>query len=67
MTADSRVASAMPAHMLRPNEISKALGTRAPMPTNRLCASDIWPAKPPTMFQASASPTNTSVCVAMPR
>ena len=47
----------MPSHMLMPSLSSSALDSIAPMPMNRLCAIEIWPAMPPTMFHDEASAT----------
>ena len=66
-TAETAAAISMPSHRLTPSLSSKALDSRAPMPTNTLWPSDIWPAMPATMFQASARPIYTSASVAMPR
>ena len=46
-----------PSHMLIPSFNNSAVENIAPIPMNRLWASDIWPAIPPTIFHDDARAT----------
>jgi hypothetical protein len=53
--------------MLTPNLSNSALESMAPLPMKRLCANEIWPAMPPTIFHDDASATYTKDNVRMCR